>query len=90
MYYNFNANVHQRRLIAVFIADENTLMSKLGVSYKNINLFYTIVLLWSSSTGLLLLLLLLLLYSLICFKFNCLGLTFSATHGHRSPHKNYD
>jgi len=81
-HYNFKANVHQSCFIAKSIADENTLMSKLGVSYQNMNLFYTTVLFWSSSTGLLSL-----LYSLTYFKFNCLYPTFSATQGHRSSHK---
>jgi len=46
-----NINIHQSCFIAKSIVDENTLMSKLGVSYKNLTLFYTAVLLWSSSTG---------------------------------------
>jgi hypothetical protein len=75
IHYNFKANVHQSCFIAKSIADENTPMSKLGVSYQNMNLFYTIILLWSSSTSLLLL-----LYSLTYFKFNCLYHIFSATH----------
>jgi hypothetical protein len=81
-HYNFKANVYQICFITKSIADENTLMSKLEVSYQNINLFYITVLFWSSSTGLLLL-----LYSLTYFKFNCLYPTFPATQGHRSSHK---
>jgi hypothetical protein len=74
MHYNFNANVHQSFFSSKFIADENTLTSKLGVSYKNMNLSYATVLLWSSRT--VYYYYYYLFYPLLYFKFNCLYSTF--------------
>jgi hypothetical protein len=51
MLYNFNADVRQSLFRAKFITEEKALMLNLGVSYKNMNLFYTTILLWSNCTG---------------------------------------
>jgi hypothetical protein len=81
LHYNFNANVHQSCFREKFIADENILMSKLGVSFKNMNLFYRTVMLWSSSYIIIIIIIIIIFTNI--FKLNCLNPTLSATHGPR-------